>query len=95
MIKTCRKYGVRVYADAVINHMTYNGMDLQKHRFDEKHKDLEGEKYSSGRSPYWTPLQTYEINPYTKRGTNALEYPAVPYGPMDFHCNKLITDYKN
>ena len=95
MIKTCRKYGVRVYADAVINHMTYNGMDLQKHRFDEKHKDLEGEKYSSGRSPYWTPLQTYEINPYTKRGNNALEYPRVPYGPMDFHCQKLITDYKD
>ena len=95
MIKTCRQHGVRVYADAVINHMTYNGMDLQKHRFDEEHKDLAGEKYSSGKSPYWTPLQTYEINPYTKRGTNALEYPAVPYGPMDFHCHKPITDYTN
>ena len=95
MIKTCRKYGVRVYADAVVNHMTYNGMDLQKHRFSEEYKHLKGEKYSSGKSPYWTPLQTYEINPYTKRGTNALEYPGVPYGPMDFHCQRLITDYKN
>ena len=95
MITTCRKYGVRVYADAVINHMTYNGIDLQKHRFDDNHKDLEGEKHSSGNSPYWTPFETYEINPYTKRGTNALEYPAVPYGPMDFHCQQAITDYSN
>ena len=39
--------------------MTYNGIDLQNHRFDEDHKDLAGEKYSSGKSPYWTPLQTY------------------------------------
>jgi alpha-amylase len=98
MIKTCRSKGVRVYADAVVNHMTYNGMDLQKHRFD---KDIEpdsyliGEKYSSGKSPYWTPYKTYEKNPYTKRGTNALEYPGVPYGPMDFHCQKPITDYKD
>ena len=95
MIKTCRQNGVRVYADAVINHMTYNGFDLQKHRFTGDYKELEGEKYSSGESPYWTPFQTYEINPYTKRGTNALEYPAVPYGPMDFHCQRLITNYKD
>ena len=66
MITTCRKYGVRVYADAVINHMTYNGIDLQKHRFDDNHKDLEGEKHSSGNSPYWTPLETYEIIPIQK-----------------------------
>ena len=95
MISTCRKYGVRVYADAVNNHMTYNGMDLQNHRFDDEHKDLSGKKYSSGNSPYWTPLQTYEKNPYTGRGTNALEYPAVPYGPMDFHCQQPITNYSD
>ena len=98
MIKTCRSKGVRVYADAVINHMTYNGMDLQKHRFNASEipdKSLMGEKYSSGGSPYWTPYKTYEKNPYTNRGTNALEYPAVPYGPMDFHCQVEITDYTN
>lgn len=27
MINTCRKYNVRVYADAVVNHMTGNGND--------------------------------------------------------------------
>ena len=96
MIKTCRANGVRVYADAVINHMTYNGMDLQNHRFtDEEDKYLIGEKYSTNNSPFWTPYKTYEKNPYTKRGTNALEYPKVPYGPMDFHCQKPITDYSN
>ena len=84
MIKTCRKNGVRVYADAVINHMTYNGMDLQNHRFnDEADKYLIGDKYSTNNSPFWTPYK------------NALEYPKVPYGPMDFHCQKPITDYTN
>ena len=95
MIKTCRSKGVRVYADAVVNHMTYNGMDLQNHRFDSDDAKLVGEKYSSGNSPFWTPYKTYEINPYTKRGTNALEYPKVPYGPMDFHCQTLINNYQD
>ena len=96
MIKTCRSHGVRVYADAVINHMTYNGMDLQNHRFtDEADQYLIGNKYSTNNSPFWTPYKTYEKNPYTKRGTNVLEYPAVPYGPMDFHCQKAITDYSD
>ena len=96
MINTCRSKGVRVYADAVVNHMTYNGMDLQKHRLDKSDEYLEGDnKYSTSGSPFWTPYKTYEINPYTKRGNNALEYPRVPYGPMDFHCQKLITDYKD
>ena len=94
MIKTCRKHGVRVYADAVINHMTINGMDLQNHRFNDSEQYLVGEKYSTYNSPFWTPYQTYEKNPFTNRGTNCLEYPAVPYGPMDFHCEKIIADYK-
>ena len=95
MIKTCRKYGVRVYADAVINHMTYNGMDLQAHRFDQEDSHLVGNKYSTANSPFFTPYKAYEINPFTQRGTNTLEYPKVPYGPMDFHCQKLITDYSD
>ena len=28
MIKTCRNAGVRVYADAVVNHMAGNGNDV-------------------------------------------------------------------
>ena len=94
MIKTCRAHGVRVYADAVINHMTLNGFDLQNHRFiDEGDQYLIGTKYSTSGSPWWTPYQTYEKNPFTKRATNCLEYPRVPYGPMDFHCDKPVDDY--
>jgi len=96
MIKTCRSNGVKVYADAVINHMTYNGMDLQNHRFiDEADQFLIGNKYSTANSPFWTPYRTYEINLFTKRTTNVLKYPKVPYGPMDFHFQKAITDYKD
>jgi alpha-amylase len=75
--------------------MTVNGMDLQNHRFDEKDEYLISEKYSTSGSPFWTPYKTYEKNPFTKRGTNCLEYPKVPYGPMDFHCQRPITDYTN
>lgn len=32
MIKTCRSYGVHVYADAVVNHMSGGGNDAQEHR---------------------------------------------------------------
>jgi alpha-amylase len=32
MINVCRKNGVRVYADAVINHMSGNGNDMGTHR---------------------------------------------------------------
>jgi alpha-amylase len=28
MIQTCRRHGVRVYADAVVNHMTGGGNDV-------------------------------------------------------------------
>ena len=72
------------------------GMDLQKHRFiDEEDKYLVGIKYSTAGSPFWTPYKTYEINPFTKKSTNVLEYPKVPYGPMDFHCQKTIDDYSD
>ena len=69
-------------------------MDLQNHRFSDSDQHLVGKKYSTNNSPFWTPYKTYEKNPFTKRGTNCLEYPAVPYGPMDFHCQKSIEDYK-
>ena len=96
MIKTCRAHGVRVYADTVINHMTINGFDLQNHRWiDEADLYLNGTKYSTSFSPYWTPYNTFEKNPFTKRATNCLEYPRVPYGPMDFHCDKPVNDYSD
>lgn len=96
MINTCRKYGVRVYADAVVNHMTGNGNDLSRHRNPGAGCNKWGNKTSSAEpndSPYYTPAFTYEINPFTKRGTNALEFPGVPYGPMDFHCEKPLNSW--
>lgn len=32
MIQTCRAAGVRVYADAVVNHMSGGGNDILNHR---------------------------------------------------------------
>jgi alpha-amylase len=56
MIQTCRKAGVRVYADAVINHMTGGGNDVW-----ESHRNSGGSwcatwgaKESTGGSPYFT-----------------------------------------
>jgi alpha-amylase len=96
MINTCRGYGVRVYADSVVNHMTGNGNDLSNHRNPGAGCATWGNKTSSAEpygSPYYTPAYTYEINPYTGRGTNVLEFPAVPYGPMDFHCDKPLNSW--
>jgi alpha-amylase len=52
MINTCRKNNVRVYADAVVNHMSGNGNDM----FPEHCSGNVnwGNKNSSGGSPFWT-----------------------------------------
>lgn len=90
MIQTCRKAGVRVYFDAVINHMTGNGYDIQNHRNGDCSL-YSGHNASAG-SPYYTWGQTFLINPFT--GTRpTLEYPAVPYGPTDFHCERSLNSY--
>jgi alpha-amylase len=56
MIQTCRSNGVRVYADAVVNHMTGGGNDVW-----ESHRNgngggcaLWGPKESTGKSPFFT-----------------------------------------
>jgi alpha-amylase len=56
MIQTCRAAGVRVYADAVINHMSGGGNDVW-----ESHRNGNGggcaywgPKESTGKSPYFT-----------------------------------------
>ncbi|KAI5503757.1 alpha-amylase family [Trichomonas vaginalis G3] len=91
MINKCRSYGLRVYGDAVINHMTGNGNDLSNHRNPNANCVTWGNKTSSAfenGSPFYTPAYTYEVNPNTGKGTNVLEFPGVPYGPEDFHCDK-------
>lgn len=90
MIQTCRAAGVRVYFDAVINHMTGNGNDIQNHR------NTDCSTYTghnaTANSPYFTAGNTYLINPFTNTRP-APEYPAVPYGPTDFHCERSLSSW--
>eukprot|EP00727_Mastigamoeba_balamuthi_P001792 m51a1_g1161 hypothetical protein (861) ;mRNA; r:330037-333715 len=97
MIYTCRKYGVRVYADAVINHMVGSGNDINPH-----HRNSRGgctywpNKNSSAdqMSPFYSQGFTYTYNQHT--GKNPLqEFPAVPYGPLDFHCERELNSWSS
>ncbi|KAJ3396067.1 hypothetical protein HDU92_004192 [Lobulomyces angularis] len=98
MIKTCRSHGVRVYIDAVINHMTegYNSNYDQRgpQAGDNKQCNPHGPKNSTGGSPYFTHNQVYKYNVYTRQRP-ALEYPAVPYGPTHFHCERKMDEWEN
>ncbi|GMF45073.1 unnamed protein product [Phytophthora lilii] len=38
------------------------------------------------------PCYTYGVNEYTK-ARPALEFPAVPYGPTDFHCERTMSSW--
>ncbi|TMW56821.1 hypothetical protein Poli38472_006831 [Pythium oligandrum] len=96
MIQTCRANGVRVYADAVVNHMAAGGNDAYPlHR---KKTDTSCETYgahsSAIGSPYWSHGNVYTYNNYTGQ-VPAMEFPAVPYGPSDFHCDRKIGDYND
>lgn len=95
MIKKCRSYGLRVYADAVVNHMSGGGNDAQWHRNPSASCTYWPPKNSSAwesMSPYYTHSYTYRTN---ARGepNNVLEYPAVPYSIMDFHCEKACNSW--
>jgi len=56
MIDTCRGFGVRVYADAVVNHMSGGGNDVWvDHRNGNSNYCTHwGAKSSTGGSPYFT-----------------------------------------
>ena len=88
MINKCRKNGIRVYAELVINHMTANGDDMY-----EKHVNNDcsvwGSKDGSAGSPFWTTKGLNKNNIYTKLPP-VIEYPAVPYFTSDFHCDSYI-----
>lgn len=92
-INKCRSYGLRVYADAVVNHMSGCGNDMSDHRNpDAGCTTWPGKNSSAGenQSPFYTHCWTYEYNDYTGKPNNVLEFPGVPYGPMDFHCEKAL-----
>lgn len=61
MIQTCRAAGVRVYADAVVNHMTGGGNDVwDSHRNgSDSWCTTWGGKSSTSGSPYFTHSWTW------------------------------------
>ncbi|KAL4175741.1 hypothetical protein KRP22_000702 [Phytophthora ramorum] len=93
MIQACRKNGIRVYADAVVNHMSGGGNDVLSHRYSSGGSCVTwGAKSSTKHSPYYTHSYTYGTNAYTN-ARPALEFPAVPYGPTDFHCERTMSSW--
>ena len=93
MINTCRQKGVRVYADAVINHMSGNGNDMYAdHRNNAGSCVHWGPKAGSDGSPWWTTGWQYENNKYTGKSPG-LEFPAVPYTASDFHCERSLNSW--
>ena len=95
MINTCRRNGVRVYADAVINHMAGNGNDMYAdHRNWAGSCVHWGPKAGSAGSPWWTTGWQYQNNPYSGKKPG-LEFPSVPYFASDFHCDRACNAWTN
>ena len=93
MINTCRQHGVRVYSDAVINHMAGNGNDMYAdHRNNVGSCVHWGPKAGSAGSPWWTTGWQYENNVYTGKRPG-LEFPSVPYVASDFHCERSLNSW--
>jgi len=98
-IHTCRSLGVRVYADAVVNHMVGGGNDANpNHRIDVGACNTWGNKSSSaasqgkGKSPFYTQNFAYTLGKQTNKPPSQ-EFPAVPYGPTDFHCESALNSW--
>ncbi|KAI8899927.1 glycoside hydrolase superfamily [Globomyces pollinis-pini] len=92
-VVTCAQNGVRIYADSVVNHMVGNSNDVQLHRNgDDKFCNNYGPFSSTMGSPFYTHGATYILNPFTNQRP-ALEFPAVPYGPSDFHCERSLNSW--
>lgn len=95
MIETCRSHGVRVYADAVTNHMSGGGNDLLNHR-----------NGGGGWCTYWTGKETsadsyvathnwtYELNENTGL-IPGMEYPKAAYNNQDFHCDRSLSSWSD
>eukprot|EP01038_Epipyxis_sp_PR26KG_P016006 gene16006-21720_t len=104
-IHACRKAGVRVYADAVINHMTGGGNDANPyHRNPSAGCATWGIKNSSlvmnsketaasdGPSPMYTQSYVYTEGTYTGKPPSQ-EFPAAHLGPTDFHCERPLNSW--
>ena len=95
MINTCRRNKVRVYADAVINHMAGNGNDMNPdHRNWRGICQHWGPKSGAAGSPWYTTGWQYGINQYSGQKPG-MEFPAVPYFFSDFHCDRACNAWTN
>lgn len=104
-IQTCRSLGVRVYADAVINHMTGGGNDANPHHrnpnancapWGTKNSSLSmnslGNAIADGPSPMYTQSYVYTEGSYTGKPPSQ-EFPAAHLGPTDFHCERSLNSW--
>ena len=96
MIDKCRSLGVRVYADAVINHMAGNGNDMSPdHRNQAGGSCVHwGPKNSAAGSPWYTTGFMYGLNEFSGEKPG-LEFPAVPYDSLDFHCERSLSSWSD
>jgi len=94
MIQTCRKAGVRVYADAVVNHMTGGGNDIwASHRNGSGGGcTYWGGKDSTGGSPYFTQDFDWQVSNNTQIQPGQ-EYPNAQYIATDFHCERSLNSW--
>jgi alpha-amylase len=102
-INTCRSLGVRMYADAVVNHMTGGGNDANpNHRnpnagcaaWGIKNSSLVTSTGSAGPSPMYTQCYVYTESPNTGKPPSQ-EFPAAHYGPTDFHCERPLNSWND
>lgn len=92
MINTCRSKNVRVYADAVVNHMAGNGNDMfPSHCSGNVYWPNKG---SSAGSPFYSQGFAYENWKFTG-SRPGMEFPAIPYGPLDFHCSRSLNSWSD
>lgn len=91
MIYTCRQLGLRVYADAVVNHMSGGGNDMWDQHISDQCVTW-GPKSSSGGSPYYTH-DYMDHNSTATHDRPGLEFPSVPYDPTDFHCERSLNSW--
>ena len=103
LIYTCRQLGVRVYADAVINHMTGGGNDMNiQHRnpnagcstWPNKTSSLELHNNLTGSSPFYNQDFIFQCSNVTGFPSSQ-EYPAAMYGPLDFHCERALNSWND
>ena len=94
LINKCKKKGIRIYSQVVINQMTYHGNDVYENHYSNcvLQKSWPGKNASAG-SPFFTCHGRIEnpLNPYTNKYP-IFEYPSVPYCGSDFHCRRTTNE---